>query len=105
MEQGGEARIAALVGSALTTEKQSLSDAASLTSAGPLRHTIPVFFMLFVLIHLVPRFAAAVDDSRFMLSSELSSSLLRDLSGEGRLLFQREKDKLTREGLSSSSAV
>jgi len=45
MELGGEAQIAALAGSALTTEKQSSSDTGSSTSAGPLGHTIPVFFV------------------------------------------------------------
>jgi len=104
MELGGEARIAALAGSALTTEKQSSSDAGSSTSGGPLRCPIPDLFILVVLGDLEPRFAAAADDSRFMPSSELSS-LLCDLSGEGPLLFRCEKDKLTRERVSSSSAV
>jgi len=104
MELAGDARIAALAGSALTTEKQSSSDTGSSTSAGPLRRTIPVFFMLFVLVDLVPRFVAAADDSGFMPSSELSS-LLCDLSGEGTLLFRREKDKRTGEGVLSLSAV
>ena len=104
MELGGKARIEALAGVALTTETQSSSDPASSTSPGPLGRTIPFFFMLFVLVDLVPRFAAAADDCGFMPSSELSS-LLCDLSGDGPLLFRREKDKLTGEGVSSSSTV
>ena len=104
MELGGEALIAALAGSALTTEKQSSSDTGSSTSAGPLHLTIPVFFMLFHLVDLVPRFAVNRDDSGFMPSAELSS-LLCNVSGEGPLLFRRDKDKLMGEGVSSSSAV
>jgi len=104
MELGGDAGIAALARSALTTGKQSSSDTGSSTSAGPLRCTIPVFFMLLVQVDLGPPFAAAADDTVFMPSSE-PLSLLCDLSGEGRLLFGRKKDKLTREGVSSSSAV
>ena len=52
MELGGEAQIAVLAGSALTTEKQSSSDTGSSTSAGPLRRTIPLFFMLVVVTGL-----------------------------------------------------
>ena len=105
MELGGEARMAALAGSALTTEKQSWSVTGLSTSARPLRHTIPVFFMLFVLVDLVSCFAAATNNSGFMPSSELSSSLFCNLSEEGPLLFQREKAKVTGEGVSSLSAV
>ena len=85
MELGGEARIAALARSVLTTEKQLSSDTGLSMSAGPLCHTIPVFFMLFILVGLVLRFAAVVDDYGFMPSSELSSSLLCDCSGGGPL--------------------
>jgi len=58
MELGGEARIAAWAGWALITEKESLWDNGLSTSARPLQRTIRVFFMLFVLANLVPRFGA-----------------------------------------------
>jgi len=61
--------------------------------------------MLFVVVDLLPVFAAAADNSGFIPSSELSSSVLSDLSGEGPLLIRLQKDKVTGERVSSSSAV
>ena len=50
-------------------------------------------------------FAATTDDFGFMLWSDLSLSLVCDLSGEGPLLFCCEKDKQTGEGVLPSSSV
>ena len=61
--------------------------------------------MLFVVVDLLPVFAAAADDSGFIPSSELSSSVLSSLSGEVPLLIRLQKDKVMGERVSSSSAV
>ena len=93
MELEGKAGIAVLAGLALTTEKPSESDPGSSASAGPLRRTVPVFFMLFlvlVLADVVALFAAIADDSGFM-PSELSSSSLCDSPRGGPLLLRGEK--------------
>jgi len=55
--------------------------------------------MLLILVNLVPQFVAAADHSGFVQSSELSSSPLCNLSGEGHQLLRGEIDKLTGEGV------
>jgi len=83
MELGDKAGMAAQAGAALTTEKQSSSHDGLAMFARRLHQPMSLFLMLFVLLNLMPRFAATVDDSEFMPSSELSSLLLCDLAGEG----------------------